>query len=335
MLAYPVTPGMPAFPAVLASARNGAHFGLSDVIFAPAPLLEPDLARRCQWGWPPREHRGRTSTCPGARSTPRMVFGFEPCRSELASRCGLVVVSEVVVAGVLEPPLAGVAEVDGVAAGLTSPAPRSPAEPELEQPAMDRQAQTPTASSQNRFPEADRSIVITVSLRMYSSFWDAHPVEAGRSCPCLSGHAECADDDTMATFLANPGFVPWGARHDKPNVWPMAYERPAMSVERPLACGHRRRETQPLPMVPTEGALSAHSPSCRALAEQPARRSPLTRASRRGQTKHRRTSWTSSTHPRRSPTTDTGSVSAWTRAGLATVATSPIRCSTVGVTSTR
>ena len=95
--------------------------------------------------------------------------------------------------------------------------------------------------------------------------------------------------------LANPGVVPWGARHDKPNVWPMAYERPAMSVERPLACGHRRRETQPLPMVPTEGALSAHSPSCRALAEQPARRSPLTRASRRGQTKHRRTSWTSST----------------------------------------
>ena len=75
--------------------------------------------------------------------------------------------------------------------------------------------------------------------------------------------------------LANPGVVPWGARHDKPNVWPMAYERPAISVERPLACGHRRRETQPLPMVPTEGALSAHSPSCRALAEQPARRSPL------------------------------------------------------------
>ena len=76
----------------------------------------------------------------------------------------MVVVSEVVVAGVLEPPLAGVAEVAGVAAGLTSPAPRSPAEPELEQPAMDRQAQTPTASNQNRFPETDRFIVITVSL---------------------------------------------------------------------------------------------------------------------------------------------------------------------------
>ena len=120
----------------------------------------------------------------------------------------MVVVSEVVVAGVLEPPLAGVAEVAGVAAGLTSPAPRSPAEPELEQPAMDRQAQTPTASSQNRFPEADRSIVITVSLRMYSPFWDMQPVEAERSCPCLSGHTECADDDTVATFLANPGVLP-------------------------------------------------------------------------------------------------------------------------------
>jgi len=87
-----------------------------------------------------------------------------------------VVVFGVVVAGVLEPPLAGVAEVDGVAVGLTSPVPRSPAEPELEQPAMDRQAQTPTASSQNRFPEVDRSIVITVSRRMSSS-WDAHPAE--------------------------------------------------------------------------------------------------------------------------------------------------------------
>jgi hypothetical protein len=72
---------------------------------------------------------------------------------------------------VLEPPLAGVAEVDGVAAGLTSPVPQSPAEPELEQPAMERQAQTPTASSQNRFPDADRSIVVTVSPRVSSS-WD-------------------------------------------------------------------------------------------------------------------------------------------------------------------
>ena len=123
------------------------------------------------------------------------------------------------------------------------------------------------------------------------------------------------------------------ARHDKPNVWPMAYERPAMSVERLLACGHRRRVTEQLLIVPTEGALSGHSPSCQALAEQPARRSPLTRASRRGQTKRRRTSWTSSTHPRRFPTTDTGSVSAWTRAGPATAATSRIRCSTAGVTS--
>ena len=44
MLANPVTPGMPAFPPVSVSARNGAHFGLSDVIFAPAPLFEPDWA---------------------------------------------------------------------------------------------------------------------------------------------------------------------------------------------------------------------------------------------------------------------------------------------------
>ena len=129
----------------------------------------------------------------------------------LGTGAAVVVVSEVVVAGVLElPPLAGVAEVAGVAAGLTSPAPRSPAEPELEQPAMDRQAQTPTASSQNRFPEADRSIVITVSLRTSSSFWDVQPAEAGRSCPCLSGHTECADDDTVATFLANRGFSAGG-----------------------------------------------------------------------------------------------------------------------------
>ena len=119
----------------------------------------------------------------------------------------------------------------------------------------------------------------------------------------------------------------------QPNVWPMAYERPAMSVERLLACGHRRRETEQLLIVPTEGAHSGRSPSRQALAEQPARRSPLTRASRRGQTKRRRTSWTSSTHPRRFPTTDTGSVSAWTRAGPATAATSRIRCSTAGVTS--
>src|SRR6478735_3934474 len=209
MLAYPVTPGAPAFPEELASATNGAHFGSVDVTLAPAPLLEPV--------WPALPVGVATTCTPGtneyvSRSAIDTSDGFRVRTVSLGTGVAVVVVSEVVVAGVLEPPLAGVAEVAGVAAGLTSPAPRSSAEPELEQPAMDRQAQTPTASSQNRFPEADRSIVITVSLRMYSPFWDMQPVEAERSCPCLSGHTECADDDTVATFLANRGFCRGGSR---------------------------------------------------------------------------------------------------------------------------
>ena len=75
------------------------------------------------------------------------------------------------------------------------------------------------------------------------------------------------------------------ARHDKPNVWPMAYERPAMSVERLLACGQRRRETQTaayrpdrrrplgtLPLVP--GARGAGQ---RAARGSPERRGAATR----------------------------------------------------------
>ena len=77
--------------------------------------------------------------------------------------------------------------------------------------------------------------------------------------------------------------MPWGARHDKPNVWPMAYERPAMSVERLLACGQRRRETQTAAYRPDRrrplGTLPL-VPGARRAGQRAARGSRL--ASRRG-----------------------------------------------------